>query len=191
MKFTRTPLAGLLVIEPRIFADERGWFTESFNELRFLEGVTGAGGQAPPRFVQDNHSVSRRGVLRGLHYQLPPHAQGKLVRVVRGAAFDVAVDIRRSSPTFGKWFGLELNDSNHLQLWIPEGFAHGFVALRDETHFLYKTTDYWFKDSEAAIHWSDPSIDIAWPDLPVRFQVNAKDSQAPSIASAPATSFFE
>ena len=191
MKFSRTPLSGLLVIEPQIFSDERGWFTESFNEQRFLEGVASAGFETPPRFVQDNHSVSRKGVLRGLHYQLPPHAQGKLVRVVQGSAFDVAVDIRRSSPTFGKWFGLELSAKNHLEFWIPPGFAHGFVALEDETHFLYKTTDYWSKECEAAIHWSDPSIDINWPDLPVRFQVNAKDSQAPSIASAPASSFFE
>ncbi|CAN5568812.1 dTDP-4-dehydrorhamnose 3,5-epimerase [soil metagenome] len=191
MKVTRTPLKGLLVMEPQVFGDERGWFTESFNEQRFLEGVASAGFEPPPRFVQDNHSMSMRGVLRGLHYQLPPHAQGKLVRVTAGAAFDVAVDIRRSSPTFGKWFGLELSAANNLQLWIPAGFAHGFLALQDNTHFLYKTTDYYAKDCEAAIHWSDPSIDIGWPDLPVRFQVAPKDSQAPSLAAVPTSSFFE
>jgi dTDP-4-dehydrorhamnose 3,5-epimerase len=191
MKTKRTPLHGLLIIESKVFEDDRGWFTECFNEQRFYEGVANAGFTPPPRFVQDNHSMSMQGVLRGLHYQLPPHAQGKLVRVVAGSAYDVAVDIRKSSPTFGKWFGLELSAANQLQMWIPTGFAHGFLALHDRTQLLYKTTDYWARECEAAIHWSDPSLDIAWPDLPVRFRLAEKDAQAPSLASIRSNRFFD
>ena len=136
--------------------------------------------------MQDNHSCSKAGVLRGLHYQLPPHAQGKLVRVVQGAAFDVAVDIRRQSPTFGQWFGTELNAENRRQLWIPAGFAHAFLALQDETHFLYKTTDYYARDCERAIRWDDPALAIDWP-LPAGMKaplVAAKDAAAPLLAQA-------
>lgn len=158
MNATKLDIEGLMVFEPRVFTDERGAFFESFNEARFREatGFTG-------RFVQDNHSISHKGVLRGLHYQLPPHAQGKLVRVVAGAAFDVAVDIRKGSPTFGRWAGVELSAANRKQFWIPEGFAHGFLALEEGTEFLYKTTDFWNAASERSIRWDDPEIGVEWP----------------------------
>lgn len=158
MEVRRLDIDGLMVFEPRVFADERGAFFESFNEARFREatGFTGT-------FVQDNHSISHKGVLRGLHYQVPPHAQGKLVRVVAGSAFDVAVDIRQGSPTFGKWAGVELSAANRKQFWIPEGFAHGFLALEDGTEFLYKTTDFWHAASERSIRWDDPDIAVEWP----------------------------
>src|SRR5690606_21973580 len=162
MKLTQTAIPDVVLIEPAVFADERGWFMESFNEARFHAELQKLGLPLPRPFVQDNHSCSKKGVLRGLHYQLPPHAQGKLVRVVQGAAFDVAVDIRKGSPTFGQWVGAELSAANRRMMWIPEGFAHGFVALEDDTHFLYKTTDYYAKDSEAAIRWDDPALAITW-----------------------------
>ena len=186
MKLTLTELPGVVVVEPAVFGDDRGWFAESFNEARFEAALREMGLPAPPRFVQDNHSCSKAGVLRGLHYQLPPHAQGKLVRVVQGAAFDVAVDIRRQSPTFGQWFGTELNAENRRQLWIPAGFAHAFLALQDETHFLYKTTDYYARDCERAIRWDDPALAIDWP-LPAGMKaplVAAKDAAAPLLAQA-------
>jgi dTDP-4-dehydrorhamnose 3,5-epimerase len=169
---------GLFVFEPRIFTDDRGTFFESFNDRAFRD-VTGFTGT----FVQDNHSTSRKGVLRGLHYQLAPHAQGKLVRVVGGAAYDVAVDIRRGSPTFGKWAGLELSAANRRQLWIPPGFAHGFLALEDDTQFLYKTTDFWHAQSERSLRWDDPAIAITWPltAQPIQSQ---KDAVAPVLARA-------
>lgn len=184
MKLIRTEIQEVVVIEPAVFADERGWFMESHNEHRFEDALVALGLPAPRRFVQDNHSCSARGVLRGLHYQLPPHAQGKLVRVVQGRAFDVAVDIRRGSPTFGRWVGVELSAHNHRQMWIPEGFAHGFVALEDDTHFLYKTTDYYAKDSERAIRWDDPAIGIAWPVLDGAPSLAPKDADAPTLAKA-------
>lgn len=158
MQVTRLDIEGLIVFEPRVFADERGAFFESFNLARFRE-ATGL----DVDFVQDNHSISRKGVLRGLHYQVAPHAQGKLVRVVSGAAWDVAVDIREGSPTYGKWAAVELTAENRKQFWIPAGFAHGFLALEDDTHFLYKTTDFWHGPSERAIRWDDPAIGITWP----------------------------
>jgi dTDP-4-dehydrorhamnose 3,5-epimerase len=176
MQVTPTALPGVLILEPKLFADERGYFFESFNQRAFDAAV----GQ-PVTFVQDNHSSSQRGVLRGLHYQLPPHAQGKLVRVVRGSAFDVAVDIRRGSATFGRWVGVALDASSHRQLWIPAGFAHGFVALEDDTHFLYKTTDYYAKDCERSIVWNDATLGIEWP-LPQ----GATPRLAPKDAGAPA-----
>lgn len=185
MKLKPTKLKGVLLVQPAVFADDRGWFSESFNEARFNAAVLELGESAPPRFVQDNHSCSKAGVLRGLHYQLPPHAQGKLVRVVQGAAFDVAVDIRRGSATFGEWVGFELSASNQLQLWIPAGFAHAFVALQDDTHFLYKTTDYYARDCERAIRWNDPAIGIQWPALPAGISaplVAPKDAAAPLLA---------
>lgn len=178
MDVRRLDVDGLMVFEPRVFADNRGAFFESFNETRFRE-ATGFAGQ----FVQDNHSVSHKGVLRGLHYQLPPHAQGKLVRVVVGSAFDVAVDIRQGSPSFGKWAGIELSAANHKQFWIPEGFAHGFLALEDGTEFLYKTTDFWHAGSERGIRWDDPEIGIDWPtdEAPL---VSGKDADAPGLLDA-------
>ncbi len=158
MQVTSLDIAGLLVLEPRVFADERGAFFESFNLARFRE-ATGL----DVDFVQDNHSISHKGVLRGLHYQTAPHAQGKLVRVVRGAAWDVAVDIRDGSPSYGKWAAVELTAENRKQFWIPEGFAHGFLALKDGTEFLYKTTNYWHGPSERTIRWDDPAIGVQWP----------------------------
>ncbi len=189
MKMTPTRLAGVVLIEPAVFGDERGWFSESFNESRFEGGLRELGLPAPRRFVQDNHSCSKAGVLRGLHYQLPPHAQGKLVRVVAGAAFDVAVDLRRGSATFGQWVGFELSADNRLQMWVPEGFAHAFMALQDDTHFLYKTTDFYARDCERAIRWDDPAIGIQWP-LPAGLKaplVAAKDAAAPLLTQADPT----
>jgi dTDP-4-dehydrorhamnose 3,5-epimerase len=186
MKLVATELSGLVIIEPAVFGDDRGWFYESFNEARFATGLAELGLPPAPRFVQDNHSCSKAGVLRGLHYQLPPQAQGKLVRVVQGAAWDVAVDIRPGSATFGRWFGLELSADNKRQLWIPPGYAHGFVALQDDTHFLYKTTDVWSKACERSILWNDPAIGIAWPLPPgaAAPMVAPKDAAAPVLARA-------
>ncbi|MBY0378225.1 MAG: dTDP-4-dehydrorhamnose 3,5-epimerase [Gammaproteobacteria bacterium] len=177
MKLTQTRIPDVVIIEPNVFEDDRGWFMESFNEQRFQAELINLGLPIPRPFVQDNHSCSKRGVLRGLHYQLPPHAQGKLVRVTQGAAFDVAVDIRLGSPTFGQWVGIELTCTNHKMLWIPEGFAHGFVALEDNTNFHYKTTDYYVKDCEAALRWNDPQLAIEWPKVE-NFIVNNRDQQA-------------
>jgi dTDP-4-dehydrorhamnose 3,5-epimerase len=155
---TPTAIPDVLILEPKVFGDARGFFFESYNENDFKQ-ATGL----DVKFVQDNHSRSSKGVLRGLHYQLPPHAQGKLVRCVRGAVFDVAVDIRKSSPTFGKWVGVELSEDNHKQFWIPPGFAHGFLTLTDAAEFLYKTTDYYSPASDRGIAWNDVDIDINWP----------------------------
>ncbi len=163
MKLVPTTLPGVVIAEPAVFGDDRGWFYESYNQARFDAALAALGQPAPRPFVQDNHSCSQAGVLRGLHYQLPPHAQGKLVRVVRGSAYDVAVDIRAGSPTFGRWVGMELSATNRRQMWIPEGFAHGFMALEDDTHFLYKTTDVYAKDCERSIRWDDPAVAIHWP----------------------------
>jgi dTDP-4-dehydrorhamnose 3,5-epimerase len=179
MKVTPTALPGVLVLEPPVFADERGFFFESYNRRAFDEAV----GQRV-EFVQDNHSQSRRGVLRGLHYQLQPHAQGKLVRVVRGSAFDVAVDIRRGSATFGRWVGVTLDAASHRLLWIPPGFAHGFLAIEDETQFLYKTTAFYARESERTIAWNDPALRIDWPDLGLAPLLAAKDAAAPLLADA-------
>ena len=171
MAFTRKAIPDVILFEPRVFGDERGFFFESFNEREFVDAV----GHSVD-FVQDNHSRSRRGVLRGLHYQLPPHAQGKLVRVTSGEVFDVAVDIRKGSPTFGQWVGEILSESNKRQLWIPPGFAHGFVTLSDSADFLYKTSDFYRPTAERCIMWNDPQIGIDWP-LTVAPQVSAKDAQ--------------
>lgn len=157
IQVTATALPEVKIIEPKVFGDPRGFFYESFNAVEFDEKV-----QAGIEFVQDNHSRSAKGVLRGLHYQIE-HAQGKLVRVVEGEVFDVAVDIRKSSPNFGKWVGVSLSADNHRQLWVPPGFAHGFVVLSESAQFLYKTTDYWFPEYERSILWSDEKIGIEWP----------------------------
>lgn len=158
MKITTTAIPDLLVIEPKVFGDSRGFFYESFNQQAFNK-ATGLEVQ----FVQDNHSRSSKGVLRGLHYQLPPHAQGKLVRCTRGAVWDVAVDIRKNSPAFGKWVGVELSEENHKQFWIPPGFAHGFVVLSDKADFLYKAGNYYTPSHERCIFWNDAQLDIHWP----------------------------
>jgi len=180
MKVTRTAIDGVLILEPKVFGDERGFFMESFNQKAFNQAV---GDEVT--FVQDNHSRSSQGVLRGLHYQLPPHVQGKLVRVTQGAVFDVAVDIRRSSPTFGRWVGTELSGQNHRQLWLPPGMAHGFLVTSENADFLYKTTDYYAPQAEACIRWNDPAVAIAWPALSGPPRLSAKDAAAPPLAEAP------
>ncbi|WP_271409665.1 dTDP-4-dehydrorhamnose 3,5-epimerase [Pseudomonas sp. Q1-7] len=168
MNVITTELQDVLILEPRLFGDDRGFFYESFNARTFAE-ATGVDRD----FVQDNHSRSQRGVLRGLHYQLQ-QAQGKLVRVVQGEVFDVAVDVRRSSPTFGRWVGVHLSAENKRQLWVPEGFAHGFLVLSDYAEFLYKTTDYYAPEHERCIRWDDPDLAIDWP-LTEAPQLSAKD----------------
>ncbi|MEM7596037.1 MAG: dTDP-4-dehydrorhamnose 3,5-epimerase [Cyanobacteria bacterium P01_A01_bin.83] len=177
MEVIKTAIPDVLIIEPKVFGDQRGFFTESFNEHKFQEktGVT-------PHFVQDNHSRSARNVLRGLHYQIK-QPQGKLVRVVSGEVYDVVVDIRKSSPTFGQWVGCVLTASNHRQLWVPPGFAHGFVVLSDIADFLYKTTDYYAPEYERAILWNDPNLGIDWKfkGEPV---LSAKDQAALPLADA-------
>lgn len=178
MKVTRTDIRDVCLIEPRVFGDARGFFYESFNQRAFAE-ATGVQTQ----FVQDNHSRSARGVLRGLHYQIQ-QPQGKLVRVVSGEVFDVAVDIRRSSPTFGKWVGAHLSAANHAQFWVPAGFAHGFVVLSESAEFLYKTTDYYAPEHEQCIAWNDPVLNIQWPDLGEQPKLSAKDAAGNTWASA-------
>ena len=178
MKVTPTALPGVLVIEPRVFSDDRGFFFESWNARALGEaGIDAA-------FVQDNHSRSRRGVLRGLHYQIE-HAQGKLVRAVIGEAFDVVVDLRRSAPTFGRTFGIALSADNRKMLWVPPGFAHGFLAVSESVDFLYKTTDYWYPKHERTLLWNDPALGIAWPieGAPV---LTAKDAAGTPLAQAEA-----
>ncbi|WP_349745223.1 dTDP-4-dehydrorhamnose 3,5-epimerase [Roseateles cavernae] len=179
MKITPTSLPEVLIVEPKVFGDARGFFTESWNEAVFNQAVG-----YDVRFVQDNHSRSARGVLRGLHYQLPPHAQGKLVRVVSGAVFDVAVDMRKSSPNFGRWEGVELTAENHRQLWIPPGFAHGFLVLSETADFLYKTTDTYAPQAEGCVRWDDPAIGIQWPATGVAPLLADKDAKAPLLAEA-------
>lgn len=178
MKVTRTAIPEVCLIEPKVFGDARGFFYESFNQRAFAEatGVT-------TEFVQDNHSRSARGVLRGLHYQIQ-QAQGKLVRVVAGEVYDVAVDIRRSSPTFGKWVGAHLSAENKAQFWVPAGFAHGFVVLSETAEFLYKTTDYYAPAHEQCIAWNDPFLNIQWPDLGEAPKLSAKDAAGNTWANA-------
>jgi dTDP-4-dehydrorhamnose 3,5-epimerase len=177
IQVTSMPLDGVKLIEPKVFGDSRGFFFESFNAREFAQHV-----QDGVTFVQDNHSRSAKGVLRGLHYQIA-HAQGKLVRVTEGEVFDVAVDLRRSSPTFGKWEGITLSAENHRQLWIPPGFAHGFVVLSESAQFLYKTTDYWYPEFERCLLWNDPSVGIEWP---IEFEpiLAAKDAAGRLLADA-------
>ncbi len=177
MHVISTAIPDVLIIEPKVFGDARGFFFESYNEHAFAQAMG-----LSLKFVQDNHSRSAQGVLRGLHYQIR-QPQGKLVRVVRGSVFDVAVDLRRSSPTFGRWVGVELSESNHRQLWVPPGFAHGFVVTSESADFLYKTTDYYAPEHERCIAWNDPAIGIQWPldGPPV---LSAKDQQGVSLAQA-------
>ena len=179
MKATPTKIPDVWLIEPRVFGDERGFFFESFNEQAFNAAT---GNRLP--FVQDNHSKSVKGVLRGLHYQLPPRAQGKLVRVVQGEVFDVAVDIRQGSPTYGQWVGEILSADNKKQLWIPPGFAHGFLTLSDTAEFLYKTTDTWSPDHERSILWNDATLNIDWPLNGLVPQLAAKDAAAVAFSAA-------
>ena len=183
-------MAGPLLLTPRVFGDDSGLFIESWNHRAFA-AVLEADGQPVPAFVQDNHSRSSSGVLRGLHYQLPPHPQGKLVRCVLGEIFDVAVDLRRSSATFGQWVGATLSAANHQQLWVPVGFAHGFLTLSEHAEVLYKTTDFWSRDCERAIRWDDPQLAIDWQqdhgaelDSPISVAplLSDKDAVAPLLA---------
>ncbi|RAS23149.1 dTDP-4-dehydrorhamnose 3,5-epimerase [Paraburkholderia bryophila] len=177
IQVTSTLLPEVKIIEPKVFGDARGFFFESFNAREFAEHIG-----TDVEFVQDNHSRSAKGVLRGLHYQIQ-HTQGKLVRVVEGEVFDVAVDLRRSSPNFGKWAGVRLNAQNHRQVWVPPGFAHGFVVLSEVAEFLYKTTDYWFPEHERSIAWNDPEIGINWP---IDFEpiLAAKDAAGKHLSEA-------
>lgn len=177
MQAEQLAIPDVLLIAPKVFGDDRGFFFESFNQKKFEE-ITGHA----EIFVQDNHSKSTKGVLRGLHYQIQ-HPQGKLVRVVAGTVFDVAVDIRKSSPTFGKWVGEVLSGENKKQMWVPTGFAHGFIVLSESAEFLYKTTDYWYPEFERSIAWNDPALNISWPidGLP---QLSAKDRQAATLDRA-------
>jgi len=179
MKVTTTAIEGLLILEPRVFGDERGFFLESFNQKLFDDAIG-----CKVRFVQDNHSRSTQGVLRGLHYQLPPHTQGKLVRVTKGSVFDVAVDMRRSSSSFGCWVGVELSGQNHRQLWLPPGMAHGFLVTSDSADFLYKTTGYYAPEAEGCVRWDDPVIGIKWPALDAAPVLSSKDAVAPYLADA-------
>jgi dTDP-4-dehydrorhamnose 3,5-epimerase len=175
MKVTKTIIDGVLLLEPKVFGDSRGFFLESFNQKAFDDAV-----KCRVKFVQDNHSRSTKGVLRGLHYQLAPFAQGKLVRVTAGTVFDVAVDTRRDSPTFGRWYGVELSGENHRQLWIPPGLAHGFIVISDSADFMYKTTEYYAPQADRAVKWDDPDLAIAWPDIRMAPLLSVKDAAAPS-----------
>lgn len=180
MKVTKTDIEGVLILEPRVFGDERGFFFESFNQTAFSAAVG-----HDVKFVQDNHSRSAKGVLRGLHFQNAPHAQGKLVRVTQGAVFDVAVDIRPGSTTFGRWVGVELNAENHRQMWIPEGLAHGFLVISESADFLYKTTNYYAPKAEGCVRWDDPDLAIAWPDIGLSPTLSEKDARASSLKDLP------
>jgi len=177
MKATPLAISDVMLIEPKVFGDERGFFFESFNQAQFEEAIG-----KPVQFVQDNHSRSVKNVLRGLHYQIQ-QPQGKLVRVVQGEVFDVAVDLRKSSKTFGQWVGEILSAENKRQLWIPEGFAHGFVVLSDTAEFLYKTTDYYAPAHERCILWNDPTLSIQWPDG-IQPILSAKDAQSKAFTEA-------
>lgn len=178
MEFIQTKLAGVVLIKPRVFADERGFFYESYNKSLFVaNGIV-------DEFIQDNHSKSNKGVLRGLHYQLNPHAQGKLVRCISGAVFDVAVDIRRGSPTFAQWVGYELSAANKYMLWLPSGFAHGFVTLQDNSEFVYKTTAEYAPEYDRGIKYDDPAIGIVWPNLAGEFILSPKDRLQPELKLA-------
>ena len=183
MNIIPTILPEVLILEPTVHGDARGFFMESWNQFVFDEATQAANGRAY-NFVQDNHSRSTQGVLRGLHFQREPHAQGKLVRVAAGKVFDVAVDIRRSSASFGRWVGAELSADNHRQLWIPPGFAHGFLVLSETADFLYKTTDYYAPECEGAVAWNDRTINIGWPDLDVEYRLSEKDCSAPALCDA-------
>jgi dTDP-4-dehydrorhamnose 3,5-epimerase len=182
MKVTPTTLPGVLILEPTVIADARGSFLESFNQREFDRAIG-----AQTTFVQDNHSFSTRGVLRGLHMQAEPHGQGKLVRVARGRIFDVVADVRSASPTFRRWVGTELDSDGHRQLWIPAGFAHGFVVLGDDADVVYKTTSDYVPQSEIAIRWNDPDLAIAWPDPGAPFTLSDRDSTAPFLRDLPET----
>jgi dTDP-4-dehydrorhamnose 3,5-epimerase len=180
MRAIATALPGVLILEPKVFGDARGFFLESYNRKTFAE-ATGV----DVEFVQDNHSRSAKGVLRGLHLQAAPHAQGKLVRVAAGRVFDVVADVRRASPTFSRWVGVELDAESQRQLWIPAGYAHGFLVLSESADFLYKTTDYYAPAHELSVRWDDPRLGIEWPDIGMPFALAARDRDAPLLDERP------
>lgn len=180
LKVERTLIEDVLVLEPEVFHDERGFFMESYRQSDFDAAVG-----APVRFVQDNHSRSSRGVLRGLHYQLAPHAQAKLVRAACGAVFSVAVDLRKHSRSFGRWVGVELSETNHRQLWLPPGMAHGFLAISSVADCLYRTTSFYAPEAERCVRWDDPTLAIDWPALGQAPVLSTRDANAPSFADAP------
>lgn len=187
MQIEPLSIPGLLLLTPQVFEDERGFFFESWNGARFAQALASDPGQPSSdlQFVQDNHSCSARGVLRGLHFQLPPHPQGKLVRCIAGEIFDVAVDLRRGAATFGRWLGVRLSGANHQQLWVPPGFAHGFLSLQDGSEVLYKTTDVWHRECERSLRWDDPALAIAWPLAELQSEagpnLSGKDAVAPRL----------
>lgn len=178
MNVIKTAIPDVLIFEPKVFGDDRGFFFESFNQKIFEDAVG-----RKVEFVQDNHSQSKKNILRGLHYQLAPHAQGKLVRCIQGEVFDVAVDLRKSSPTFGAWVGILLSAENKKQLWIPEGFAHGFLTLSEQAQFVYKTTDYYAPELERCIIWNDSSLNIDWP-ITEEVKLSGKDNKALGFSKA-------
>lgn len=179
MKVVQTEIEGVLILEPTVFEDSRGFFMETFNQRDFDAAVG-----RHTEFVQDNHSRSVKGVLRGLHYQIAPHAQGKLVRVVNGSVFDVAVDLRPASATFGRWIGFELDARHQRQVWLPPGLAHGFLVTSESADFLYKTTDFYNPGCERAVRWCDPDIGIRWPDVGSEPSLSPKDAAAPLLRDA-------
>jgi len=183
MQVEHLPLDGPLLLTPKVFGDDRGYFLESWNRRNFAEAL-GIPEAEVPSFVQDNQSRSCRGVLRGLHYQVAPEAQAKLVRCVAGEIFDVAVDLRRNSPSFGQWTGARLSGTNHRQLWVPVGFAHGFLTLSDNAEVLYKTVGYWNRACERSLRWNDPDIGIEWPSTGIEPMLADKDAAAPGLAEA-------
>ncbi len=190
ISFQGLPLDGPLLLKPNVFGDERGFFFESWNET-ILNDLLVSNAQNPESFVQDNHSRSVRGVLRGLHFQIPPHAQAKLVRCVAGEIFDVVVDLRLTSPTFCQSVGVNLNAENHHQLWVPRGFAHGFLTLSNNAEVLYKTTDFWNRNSERSIRWDDPHLAIAWKDLGFLPSLSEKDAVAPLLKNLSERELFQ
>jgi len=183
MQVEHLPLDGPLLLTPKVFGDDRGYFLESWNRRNFAEAL-GIPEAEVPSFVQDNQSRSCRGVLRGLHYQVAPEAQAKLVRCVAGEIFDVAVDLRRNCPSFGQWTGARLSGTNHRQLWVPVGFAHGFLTLSDNAEVLYKTVGYWNRACERSLRWNDPDIGIEWPSTGIEPMLADKDAAAPGLAEA-------
>ncbi|MFL1406146.1 dTDP-4-dehydrorhamnose 3,5-epimerase [Marinobacter sp. M1N3S26] len=176
MKVTKTPLEGVLILEPPVFGDDRGWFTESFNHRKFADAVG-----REVMFVQDNHSRSARGVLRGIHFQIGEGAQGKLVRATAGEIFDIAVDLRKSSPTFGQWTGVVLSVENKKQFWVPAGFGHAFLVTSESAEVQYKVDAYWSPDHERSLRWDDPEVGVEWPDVG-EIQLSGKDTEAPTLA---------
>jgi len=190
--FNQIEIDGLILFTTNKFLDNRGFFLESWNELEWRK-ILKDHGQSFSKFVQDNHSFSTKGVLRGLHYQTNPASQGKLIRCIKGEIFDVAIDIRLNSPSFGRWAGVHLSCENNMQFWIPSGFAHGFLTLSDQADVMYKVTDFWNKDYERSLNWKDPSIDIQWPikDIDTSIQLSQKDMEAPFLCDLNKGDLFE